>query len=211
MIQWQQLDQKFVALSLREKWLITGCGFVAIFFVGIFTFIQPLMADADSAHLSTLDVKNQVITANNQVIVLNNKLKADPDAKINANIAKLQHQETQLKLELDKKIDSLITPQQMPALLEHVLQQSASLHLVSMESLSPIQLTAGKDVGYYIHPVRLTFTGRYFDVIGYLAQLEALPVKYYWRFLDYRVEKYPEATISLEVYTLGESKDFIGG
>ncbi|NVO98629.1 type II secretion system protein M, partial [Photobacterium damselae subsp. damselae] len=66
MIQWQQLDQKFAALSLREKWLITGCGFVAIFFVGIFTFIQPLMADADSAHLSTLDVKNQVITANNQ-------------------------------------------------------------------------------------------------------------------------------------------------
>lgn len=32
MIQWQQLDQKFAALSLREKWLITGCGFVAIFF-----------------------------------------------------------------------------------------------------------------------------------------------------------------------------------
>lgn len=31
MIQWQQLDQKFAALSLREKWLITGCGFVAIF------------------------------------------------------------------------------------------------------------------------------------------------------------------------------------
>ena len=57
----------------------------------------------------------------------------------------------------------------------------------------------------------MTFEGKYFDVIRYLTQIEALPVKYYWRNLNYQVTQYPWANIELELYTLGESKDFIGG
>ena len=69
----------------------------------------------------------------------------------------------------------------------------------------------GNDQGYFIHPLRMTFEGKYFDVIRYLTQIEALPVKYYWRNLNYQVTRYPWASIELELYTLGESKDFIGG
>ena len=65
--------------------------------------------------------------------------------------------------------------------------------------------------GYYIHPVKLVLSGNYFDIEAYLSRLEALPVKYYWRNFHYEVKKYPIAELSIEVYTLGSSKGFIGG
>lgn len=211
MMTWNELSQRFAALSVREQWLIAITGWFGIVFIGYMLVIEPQMQTAQSVKTNLMDTKNNLVTAQNQLIVANRKLKQDPDKEINQKLAQYRQQDAIITQQLEDKIGSLISPVQMAGLLEQVLRHSSSLKLDSMTSMPSSQLVSGDDQGYFVHPVRLTFKGRYFDVVNYLNKLEALPVKYYWRSLNYQVDEYPWAKVELEVYTLGESKDFIGG
>lgn len=211
MNQWQTLCDKFELLTKREKWLIALSGWIGLLFVGFVAIIEPQMKAVDAAKGQLQSVKNALITNSNQLLVMQRKLKGDPDTEIDEQIILLEQENAELDAQLDGRVSSLVTPVQMSALMEKVLQHSRKLKLLSLESLPPVQLVGGEDNGYYIHPVRLSLRGRFFDLISYLEQLEALPVQYYWRSLDYKVDKYPWADIQLEVYTLGVSEDFIGG
>ena len=211
MNQWQTLCDKFELLTKREKWLIALSGWIGLLFVGFVAIIEPQMKAVDAAKGQLQSVKNALITNSNQLLVMQRKLTGDPDAEIDEQIILLEQQNAELDAQLDGRVSSLVTPVQMSALMEKVLQHSRKLKLLSLESLPPVQLVGGEDEGYFIHPVRLSLRGRYFDLISYLEQLEALPVQYYWRSLDYKVDNYPWADIQLEVYTLGVSEDFIGG
>ncbi|KJF94346.1 type 4a pilus biogenesis protein PilO [Photobacterium angustum] len=211
MIKWDELSQRFAALSVREQWLIAITGWFGILFIGYMLIIEPQMVTSQTVKMALVDTQNNMITAKNQLIVANRKLQQDPDKAINQKLAQYRQEDKALQQVLEAKIGSLITPVQMAGLLEQVLRHSSALKLESMTSLPSSQLVSGDQQGYFVHPIRLTFKGRYFDVVNYLNKLEALPVKYYWRSLSYQVDEYPWAKVELEVYTLGESKDFIGG
>ncbi|MCD9494786.1 type 4a pilus biogenesis protein PilO [Photobacterium carnosum] len=208
---WRELNQRFLTLSRREQWLIAITGWVAIIFIGFMLVIQPQMVTSQNIKMSLLNANNDIQTVKNEIIIAKRKLAINPNKELETKIEKYKQQNNRLAKKLETKIGSLVTPTQMTRLLEQVLRHSSALTLESMTSLPPQQLIPGNDVGYFMHPVSLTFRGSYFDVVDYLKKLETLPVKYYWLSLNYQVEKYPLANIELQVYTLGENKDFIGG
>jgi MSHA biogenesis protein MshJ len=208
---WRELNQRFLTLSRREQWLIAITGWVAIIFIGFMLVIQPQMVTSQNIKMSLLNANNDIQTVKNEIIIAKRKLAINPNKELEIKIEKYKQQNNRLAKKLETKIGSLVTPTQMTRLLEQVLRHSSALTLESMTSLPPQQLIPGNDVGYFMHPVSLTFRGSYFDVVDYLKKLETLPVKYYWLSLNYQVEKYPLANIELKVYTLGENKDFIGG
>ncbi|MGF1870611.1 type 4a pilus biogenesis protein PilO [Photobacterium indicum] len=208
---WQQLSDRFDLLTRREQILILISGWVALLFVGFVVVIEPTMKDVTSVKRQLVSAANELVSGDNQIAVINRKLNSDPNNDVDKKIERLEQQTDSLNEQLTDRVASLVTPIQMSGLMEEVLRRTTRLKLVSLESQAPVQLINGDDEGYYIHPVQLTLRGRYFDVVNYLEQLEALPVKYYWRSFSYQVDKYPWADITLNVYTLGESKDFIGG
>lgn len=208
---WQKLSDRFDLLTRREQWLILISGWIALLFVGFVVFVEPQSKAFAAMKRQMLSVANEITASSNQLIVVERKLRADPDLQIEQKITRLEQENAELDEQLQGRVGSLVTPLQMSGLMEQVLQRSERLKLVSLETLPPVQLISGDDEGFYIHPVRLKLRGRYFDVVSSLEQLEALPVKYYWQSLNYQVEQYPWADIQLDVYTLGESKDFIGG
>ncbi|KJG57688.1 MSHA biogenesis protein MshJ [Photobacterium kishitanii] len=210
-ITWIECQQRFSGLSSREQWLIAISGWVAIGFIGVFMVLEPQWLQLKSQMNNVQTTTNNAIAIRNNITVLQRQLAQDPNKDIEVKIAQLTQKNTQLVQQLQQKIGGLVTPTQMPNILEQVLRHSKELRLQSIVSLPAAQLISGEDQGYYIHPLRMTFEGKYFDVIRYLTQLEALPVNYYWRNLNYQVMQYPWAKIELELYTLGESKDFIGG
>ncbi|WP_236688037.1 type 4a pilus biogenesis protein PilO [Photobacterium angustum] len=181
MIKWDELSQRFAALSVREQWLIAITGWFGILFIGYMLIIEPQMVTSQTVKMALVDTQNDMITAKNQLIVANRKLQQDPDKAINQKLAQYRQEDKALQQVLEAKIGSLITPVQMAGLLEQVLRHSSALKLESMTSLPSSQLVSGDQQGYFVHPIRLTFKGRYFDVVNYLNKLEALPVKYYWR------------------------------
>lgn len=208
---WQQLSDRFDLLTRREQILILLSGWVALLFVGFVVVIEPTMKDVTSIKRQLVSAANELVSSDNQIAAINRKLNSDPNNDVDKKIERLEQQTDGLNEQLTDRVASLVTPIQMSGLMEEVLRRTIRLKLVSLESQAPVQLINGDDEGYFIHPVQLTLRGRYFDVVNYLEQLEALPVKYYWRSFSYQVDKYPWADITLNVYTLGESKDFIGG
>ncbi|WP_297481616.1 type 4a pilus biogenesis protein PilO [uncultured Photobacterium sp.] len=211
MNQWRELNQRFLALSRREQWLIAITGWIAIIFIGFMLVIEPQMVTSQNIKTSLLNANNDIQTVSNELIIAKRKLAINPNKEFENKIEKYKQKNNILEKKLETKIGSLVTPAQMTRLLEQVLLHSSQLKLEAMTSLPSQQLIPGNDVGYFIHPVSLNFSGSYFNVVNYLKKLEALPVKYYWLSLNYQVEKYPLANIELKVYTLGENKDFIGG
>ncbi|MDN3617800.1 MAG: type 4a pilus biogenesis protein PilO [Vibrio gallaecicus] len=215
MQQWTVISDKFLALSSREKWLVTLCGVIGLSLV-LFTLVfEPAYKSLQASKIEHRNLVQGNQRLQGELLVLQAKLKRNPDKDIDIEYKNLLVQSQDLSMKLAEVIDGLITPTQMTDLLESVLSSGKKLKLVSLESLKPEsisnQKSASDQSGYFLHPVRMELTGSYFDIAAYLQALEALPVQYYWRNFQYTVEEYPNARLVFEVYTLGTRQEFIGG
>ena len=108
MIKWDELSQRFAALSLREQWLIAITGWFGILFIGYMLIIEPQMVTSQTVKTALVDTKNDMITAQNQLIVANRKLQQDPDNAINQKLAQYRQEDKALQQVLEAKIGSLI-------------------------------------------------------------------------------------------------------
>jgi len=64
--------------------------------------------------------------------------------------------------------------------------------------------------GVYQHAVELRVSGNYNQILHFLIALERLPWRFYWQSLDYKVEHYPNAEVTLRVYTLSSEEGLFG-
>ncbi len=209
---WKVWSEQFSQRATREKWLIALCGVIVIALLMQTLLLDPVLNQhkEDQKKLSAMQSANQ--RAQSDIIILQRELAKDPNEAINKEFAQLLEQSQQLSMQLSDVLSSLVSPSQMAEMLQSVLDSGTKLKLVSLESLpaSPISATDG-DAQYFLHPVRIELTGTYFAIRDYLHALERLSVKYYWRSFQYQVESYPNARLTLEVYTLGTREEFIGG
>ncbi len=127
--------------------------------------------------------------------------------------------------ELDALLARFVPPEDVPALLEDVLQNHEGLKLVRLTSqpAEPVTITieSGADaeaenaaevpsVEIYRHPVLLEFEGGYLDVLAYLESLEEVGWQFAWRRLEYAVAEYPDAQVLIELETLSREKEWLG-
>ncbi len=209
---WKIWSEQFSQRAPREKWLIALCGVIVIGLLMQTLLLDPVLKQQKESQqkLTSLMTSNQ--RAQNEIVMLQRELAKDPNESINKEFAQLQVQSQDLSMQLSEVISNLVSPSQMADLLKNVLEHSVKLKLVSLESLpaSPINETS-EDEQYFLHPVRIELTGTYFAIRDYLHALESLSVKYYWRSFQYQVESYPQARLTLEVYTIGTREEFISG
>ncbi|MCZ4308532.1 type 4a pilus biogenesis protein PilO [Vibrio atlanticus] len=212
---WNQLSDKFLALSLREKWLLFVCGLVGLSMLVFTLLIEPAYLDLQEKNVKSMSLTQSNQKQQGELLSLQAKLNKDPDKEIDLELKKLLVESQELSFELAEIVDRLVTPSQMAQLLESVLNAGNGLKLESLESLQPEAISDNQENSdnskYFLHPVRMELTGSYFDISIYLQALESLPVSYYWRTFEYSVEEYPKARLVFEVYTLGTRQEFIGG
>ena len=212
---WNQLSDKFLALSQREKWLLFVCGLVGLSMLLFTLLIEPAYLDLQEKNVKSMSLTQSNQKQQGELLVLQAKLNKDPDKEIDLELKKLLVESQELSFELAEIVDRLVTPSQMAQLLESVLNAGNGLKLESLESLEPETISDNQESdnnsNYFLHPVRMELTGNYFDISTYLQALESLPVSYYWRTFEYSVEEYPKARLVFEVYTLGTRQEFIGG
>ncbi len=212
--QWSDLNEKYAQLSAREKWMIAGAGWVVIIFLFFAFLLEPTSIKHRDQTSRLNSLKGSIGQLHGQIAQINKKLNTNPDIGVDKQYGLLMKQSQDLSLRLEGVVDSLVTPTGMARLLQSVLDQTHNLKLISLESQpsEPITLShSSENIGYYIHPVKIVITGKYFDIQTYLSQLEQMPMKYYWRSFDYNVTNYPTAKLVLVVYTLGAKQEFIGG
>ncbi|MFV0576257.1 MAG: type II secretion system protein GspM [Vibrio sp.] len=211
---WRDFSTRFSSFSQREKWLITIVGWLVFGFLLFTVLVEPVLNEHSSKQITLSSLQNKTVELESEVELAQFKLKSDPDKELDQEFSTLIAKSESLTQQLSHIVDGLVTPTRMASLLEEVLVKSHKLKLISLKSLpneSIVLKESSSADGYFIHPVQIEVAGEYFDIFEYLAELEKMSVKYYWRNFHYEVTKYPAAKLVLEVYTLGAKEEFIGG
>jgi len=239
---WTSLDERFAALNIRERILITASIFLVLYLIWDFMLASPMQKQREilSGRYQAINRELGVLSAQEQVMV--KALSQDPNAAKRREIVRLERQLKTANEKLQAMSVGLIPAQQLPMVLQDMLKESSHLKLVGLQSLDPIKLQLAKGseddadtadeentqtvaqetdeglaidndrlaeeriVGVYKYAVRVSVKGSYFDVVEYLQKLEQLPWRFYWNFVEYEVDHYPEAFVTLEVYTLSVDK-----
>lgn len=115
--------------------------------------------------------------------------------------------------------DKLVPPEKMAALLEQVLAKNVRLQLVALNTL-PVSLfiepstdqaaNAGvQEKQIFKHGVQMTVRGSYADLMQYLTALEKMPTQMFWGMAKMSVVQYPNAELTLTLYTLSLDKTWL--
>jgi MSHA biogenesis protein MshJ len=134
--------------------------------------------------------------------------------------------------------DSLVGPDRMIGLLEHLLARHGEVRVRAMRSLGRSDLlaptgtadsgvaadpaanpaspasaagTAANDArpSLYRHGVELVLEGGYADLLSYLRALEALPQRVLWGSVNLKVEQHPKSVLTLRVYTISRERHWL--
>jgi len=177
---WRQNTKKFMNLQVRERKLIFYSTQVVVIWLAAVLLIEPLLQQTSS-------------------------------------ISKQNNDTEQIELELAQKIQqmtgSYISASQMLGLLEDLLVKMPEVQLAALENLPAQPVLIGTEATaqplLYQHRTRLIFNGNFASLQKLLAQLQQLSWQLHWIKLDYKVLKYPEAQLQLELATVSESANYV--
>jgi MSHA biogenesis protein MshJ len=229
MEQLKNIAEKIDELSLRERAIVfIGLIMVIIFLWDIF-LLSPLRLEQKKI-VSSLSKKNadrMVLLTQYQNLIKQNQI--DPDAENMERLKELRFKVINVQAKLESSTKNLVTPRDMPKLLETVLHKTGGLTLVNLRStgVTPLiekeeikneekstgnetKLTAENIDNAYRHGLRIELIGDYLTILKYLKSLETLEWGFYWDNFELNVNEYPEATTSIEVFTLSLQEAWIG-
>jgi len=222
---WELVRGKIDGMSLRERAVI----FLAAAFV--------VVASVNAVLLNPLLVKQtalsaQLVQKQEKMKELQAQLQAHSQARRDDQYSPLRTRLAQLKQRLQEQDgylqshrDRLVEPDKMAGLLEQVLNKNDKLQLVELKTLpasplveKPQPSAADLPIGQkqpdlqkqvFKHGIQITVRGGYLDMLRYLAALEKMPVQMFWGEVSLSVEKYPDAVLTLTLYTLSLDKTWL--
>jgi MSHA biogenesis protein MshJ len=221
--QWQARYNQF---SPREKVLV-----VLTLVVVVYMLLQLLVLDPVDTRTNTLQsqqaqLRQDIQNLENQQALLLASMHKDPDEALKQRLQGLKQQLLSLDSELTTLSVGLVPAKQLPVLLQDVLRQTGQLQLLGMQTLPVTNLKLEGQVvedqnseaegtlasaGVFKHAVQLQLRGSYFQVLTYLEALEGLKWRFYWHSLNYEVDDYPKALVTLNVYTLSTEEGLFSG
>lgn len=207
----EQLAQKFDALSQRERGLIALAVLVLVA-MSAYMPIESLWKQQHSTaqQVKALEQENKISTQ--QIDLYQQRLAMDPNQDYRQRLNLLQQQNQEIDAQLNEQMVDMVPADYMPELLGNLLGQVQGIKLLKFTSVTPVPLLAvgeEKKLNLYSHGIRMSLEGDYFSVLRFVEAVEAMPDKLYWKRLDYKVADYPKGKIDIELYTLSINKDFI--
>lgn len=233
--EWQKYSENYLALTIREQYLIILTGLVAIFFIIFYLFIDAkIIGNNKSAQqIMRLQSSNQSLKISTNE--MQTALLRDPNVDTRNKITQY---ETKLS-KVDKKLlmltSDLISPVQMRYALLDLLKFEKGVSLLSFELLGAQPLleelenstanngvnsqvdtnnsqldTSNSQLNLYRHGIKIKLSGNYFDLQNYLSQLEKLSWKFFWQDFNFKLTEYPQNELEIEMYSLGTNKEFVG-
>lgn len=219
---WKRLADRYAALTRRERLLVALGLILGPMLLGNALLVDPQRVLAKGMENSIVTESAALVGLQAQVVNLQQQLNIDPDVGRKAELAALNAERDKLDEQIRQFGTVLVRPEEMNALLEHLLERHSGLRLVSLKTLPPRSVLAEKETGkggdgkamergfdLYRHGVEIRLAGGYAQLQAYLAQLEKLPQRLLWGGLSYRVIDYPQAEMTLTVYTLSPDRTWL--
>ena len=208
------VNQQFTQLTTREKVLVMISGAVLIVFAGFTFLVEPKYLENKSSKLAEANTRLELSGVEQKLMLLKSALDDDPNIALQIRIDNLNQRSDALDQEFATQMRELVPAQQMPMVIETMLAESDKLKLLELTSIATKSLFSDDseyaELPLYQNGVRFVFEGRYVEILSYLEAVESFPWQLYWRSFDYQVTEYPNATITLELYTLSTTPTFMG-
>ncbi|OEZ82505.1 general secretion pathway, M protein [Janthinobacterium sp. HH106] len=214
----------FDALSRRERLMLFGAGVAALLFVFYFLFFNPLFAKRAALHANIAQKQNQKAAIAKEIELTMLAHAVDPDQNARARLAALLAEGARMKDQLRQKQHGLVAPERMVALLEQLLRRHAGLRVVALKTLSgggvgasPAAAASGDGAAkasapaplLHRHGVEVVLQGSYADMLQYMQALQAMQTRVFWGQARLEAETYPQATLTLTLYTLSMDDTWI--
>ncbi|GJM06120.1 MAG: hypothetical protein DHS20C09_21160 [marine bacterium B5-7] len=230
-----KLAEKINALSLRERAMVFIGVLAVLFSIYDYFLFTPLEVEQKKlvVSLNERNAERLILVKQLQELIRSNK--QDPNADNIARLKKLRSHLIEVQADLESSTNSLVSPKDMPKILETVLHKINGLTLVNLKSLgvTPIVakdetetnaepelknianddekiLTANNINNAYKHGLRIEITGNYLTTLSYLKSLEELEWGFFWDSFKLTVNEYPDANVTIEIFTLSLNREWIG-
>jgi MSHA biogenesis protein MshJ len=214
---------RFEKLSLRERLLVTGGAVVVLAVLWNSLYFQPLLVRRKALRTQIQTMRSQFAQLNGQLQALVARQKEDPNRENRRILKGLREVDVRLNARLNRMTVGLISPRQMPKVLEDLLRQESGLRLIKMKNLPPEPLLASAKGGpsakpgapkglpmVYRHGLQMEFEGNYLNTLKYLQSVEGLSQRLFWDDFEFKVLRYPKARVTITVHTLNLGKGWIG-
>ncbi len=218
---WQALLDRYDALTQRERGLVAAALVGGVLLIGNSFFVDLPLARAKLVGKQMLAEQGELATLQAQLGSLQRDMR-DPNEENSQRLALLDKELQVIRGALSEHEKLLVSPQDIPALLERLLTRHASLRLISLRTLPTVLANAPepaadgdkkpgeKDkqaepvrrdgIDVWKHGVEIRLRGNYADLTAYLTELERLPQRLVWGEVRLKAD-YPKSELHLKIYT----------
>lgn len=205
---YRDYEKKIAAMSMRERVMVMLVGVFAIAFPLYFYVIDSNASDNKKISARMASLKTDLEEKVSELETWKARITKDPNLELREEKKSIDKEIEEINVRLDKGTKSLVDASLMPDILKKMLSTS-DIELLSLENLPPKTLMNSGDSTLYQHTVRITFKGRYLDIMKHLEKMEKSEYNFYWYMINYHVVQYPVSEVTVEVYTLSINKDFL--
>lgn len=197
----------FGSKSPRDQWIIAVVSVVALGWLMYVILVEPLVESYEQNKRQISQVENTISQHDREIRQLRGRLTDNPNQQLEREIEQLQRQISLIDSSL-VGLAEFIEPRQLMDWVHEVLagtgvreQTAVRLRSFSIQQPQPF-MENQLDVPVYQHNLELVLEGRYFAVRDYLRRLQDAPYGFYWVEMNYEVQQYPTARVTLYLYTL---------
>ena len=208
------VQSSFLAKSNRERWLILGVVWIVVGYGGMMVYENTLQAAVLDLEQKKIGIEGQLTAQAQESAELNNgiALLARQEREHNEQVERLSTRLAGLTEQVDERMRTLVTPDQMSELLLSMLEQSKGLDLTDLSNQTPILLTQPEDEErLYRHDLSISLTGSYMSLLTYVGLLEQLSGQIFWRGLELEIDEHPTTHIRLDFFTISPEKELLRG
>lgn len=211
---WQQLNARYDALKLREKRLVFFGLLLVLAYLLLILLLEPAWLRYQQAQRQTVQLQQQLAALTTQNEQLAQELSVDINQPLRQQLAQQLELNQQQAEQLKPFQARFITGSQTVALLHDVLAEMKALQLVSLQAAAakPMHLPgqdSAEPPALYQHLTTVVVQGKYDELQQLVQALERLPWLLSWQQLDYQVQQYPLAHLTLQLATVSEHESYI--
>jgi MSHA biogenesis protein MshJ len=230
MISFQTLSAQWGLRTSRERLLILVSILLLLWVFLQVLVIDPVVESKKEIRRGNLALHQQLAEAREALLELSALAPETKRIALESRHTALKAQLEQAALKLDQVTSKLVSPRMMGLLLQSLVTQSPGMTVHKLDSYTRpalfksgnlFQLRAGQrednpaevdksQVWLYQHGVILELEADYFTLMDYLKALQDSQWLLFWHELHYEVIRPPKARIRLDIYTLGQSEEWIG-
>ncbi|MEW6676832.1 MAG: hypothetical protein AB1421_02835 [Pseudomonadota bacterium] len=196
------------ALSVRERSILFVLLLAAIWAVADLGFMTPLhkARQAETARIQAAQARIQAV----QDALASQTRHTSPDQAARERLAAARAAFNQRMAEAGRLQAHMVAPADMVRVLQDLTRAKPGLKLVELHTLTPLGVgPEPASGGLYRHGIRLTLEGSYEALVNYMANVEKLPVRFFWERAELDAQAHPDLRLTLTLHTLSLETEWL--